>query len=615
MKRLIRFLRRYRLFSLALAALLFSLGLTLNNQQTAAHWVLGTVSIIGALPLLWDMFKDVRAGAYGIDILAITAIVASVILGEYWAAIVVVLMLTGGQALEDYAERRAKRELDALLEHAPQKATVLRKGKQVSVSVQEIKLGEKLLIKAGEVVPVDAVILDGTASFDESSLTGESLPVSKAVGDQIISGAVNSDGAITAKATATAENSQYQQIIRMVQSAAASQSPYVRLAERYSIPFTLTAYAIAIAVWVVTGDALRFLEVIIVATPCPLLLAAPIALISGMSRASKHGIIVKHGSALEKLAEAKTIAFDKTGTLTQGRLKVEAVTAYGKHSKDDILLLAASLEQNSNHVVAHAVVEAAQAKKLKLVKAKHVKEVSGRGVSAQLQSKSLIVGRLSLLEESGVVLAKDFKPADVKQTAVYVAIDGALSGVITFSDELRSEAKGTLTRLRSAGIKHLLMITGDHASSANQVAKQLGITGVHAEMLPAGKLHVIDDIQDSQRPLVFVGDGVNDAPVLASADVGIALGARGSTAASESADMVIMLDDVSRVATAHSIARRTFRIASQSIIVGIALSVVLMLVFATGKGTPLAGALLQEVVDVVVIFNALRAHFGGRQSA
>jgi heavy metal translocating P-type ATPase len=418
MKRLVRFLRRYRLFSLSLAALLFSLGLVLNDQQTAAHWILGIVSIIGILPLLWDMFKDVRAGSYGIDILAITAIVAAVILGEYWAAIVVVLMLSGGQALEDYAERRAKRELDALLDHAPQKATVLRKGKQLTVPVAEIKLNEKIIIKPGEVVPVDALILEGTASFDESSLTGESLPVSKSVGDQLLSGSVNSDGAVTAKATATAENSQYQQIVRLVQGAAASQSPYVRLAERYSIPFTITAYIIAVTVWVVSGQAIRFLEVIIVATPCPLLLAAPIALISGMSRASKHGIIVKHGSALEKLAEAETIAFDKTGTLTLGRLKVENVIAYGKHKKDEVLQLAASLEQSSNHVVAQAVIDAAKQRKLKLVKAKHVKEISGRGVSAQLQSRSLIVGRLSLLQEAEVQMPAGFKSNDIKQTAV-----------------------------------------------------------------------------------------------------------------------------------------------------------------------------------------------------
>jgi heavy metal translocating P-type ATPase len=615
MKRLVRFLRRYRLFSLSLAALLFSLGLVLNDQQTAAHWILGIVSIIGILPLLWDMFKDVRAGSYGIDILAITAIVAAVILGEYWAAIVVVLMLSGGQALEDYAERRAKRELDALLDHAPQKATVLRKGKQLTVPVAEIKLNEKIIIKPGEVVPVDALILEGTASFDESSLTGESLPVSKSVGDQLLSGSVNSDGAVTAKATATAENSQYQQIVRLVQGAAASQSPYVRLAERYSIPFTITAYIIAVTVWVVSGQAIRFLEVIIVATPCPLLLAAPIALISGMSRASKHGIIVKHGSALEKLAEAETIAFDKTGTLTLGRLKVENVIAYGKHKKDEVLQLAASLEQSSNHVVAQAVIDAAKQRKLKLVKAKHVKEISGRGVSAQLQSRSLIVGRLSLLQEAEVQMPAGFKSNDIKQTAVYVAIDGKLAGVISFSDELRPEAITTIKKLRAAGVKHLMLVTGDHKTSAHQVAAQLNITEVHAEMLPAQKLHIIDDMQDNQRPLVFVGDGVNDAPVLASADVGIALGARGSTAASESADMVIMHDDVGRVAVAQSIAKRTFRIASQSIFVGIALSIVLMLVFATGKGTPLAGALLQEVVDVVVIFNALRAHFGGRQAA
>jgi heavy metal translocating P-type ATPase len=608
MTRLVTFLRQYRLFSLALGALFLGLALQLNGQATAAHWILGAVSLLATLPLVWDMIQNLRSGSYGIDILAITSIVTAVILGEYWAAIVVVLMLTGGEALEDHAEHRARRELDALLKRAPQKATVVRKGKEQQVPVNTIRIGEKIIIKAGEIVPVDAVILSGTASFDESSLTGESLPQAKNVDDQLLSGSINLDGAITAKTIADAEHSQYQQIIKLVRSAAASQAPYVRLAERYSLPFTVAAYAIAGAVWAVSGDAIRFLEVIIVATPCPLLLAAPIALISGMSRASRHGIIVKTGSALEKLAEARTIAFDKTGTLTKGTLAIDSVSAYPGFTQDEVLKLAASLEQNSNHVVATAVVNHAKSKNVKLIKAKHVREISGRGLQAQLQSKSVLIGRFSLLKENEVTTPKNFKEDAVKQTAVYVAVEGTLAGVISFSDEIRPETETTLKRLHKAGLKHILMITGDHAASANKIAKALGIHDVHAETLPAEKLHIVDNVPEKQRPLVFVGDGVNDAPVLTSADVGIALGARGSAAASESADMVIMHDDISRVASAYAISKRTFRIATQSIFVGIGLSVALMLVFATGKFSPLAGALVQEVVDVVVILNALRAH-------
>ena len=325
-----------------------------------------------------------------------------------------------------------------------------------------------------------------------------------------------------------------------------------------------------------------------------------------MARASRYGIIVKTGSALERLAEAKSIAFDKTGTLTQGNLVVETVTAFSGFDKDEVLRLAASLEQSSNHVVAQAIVDAAKNQRIKLTKAKHITEISGRGLSATLRGQEILIGRLSLLEERGVKLPPKFKHSAVTKTAVYVALDGQLGGVITFKDEVRAEAKATLERLRALGIKEIFMVTGDSQATARNIAKQLGLTGVHAEMLPADKLRILE--QSKHRPLVFVGDGVNDAPALTSADVGIALGARGSTAASESADMVIMLDDVSRVATALIIAKGTFRIARQSILVGIGLSLLLMVIFATGKFPPLAGAIVQEVVDVVVIFNALRAH-------
>ncbi len=606
MKRLLRFMREYKLFSLALATVVVGLVLELTKQHTLAHWLLGVIAIIELCPLLWSMWQDIRMGRYGIDILAATAIVTSILLQEYWAGMIVVLMLTGGEALEDFAEHRAKSELDELLKHAPHKAHVIRKGKTLDVSVKSIRVGDKLLIKPGELVPVDAVVIEGTASFDEASLTGESLPQTKQVKDQLLSGSINLDGAVTAKATATAADSQYQQIINLVRGASASQAPFVRLADRYSMPFTFMAYALASGVWVVSGEAIRFLEVIIVATPCPLLLAAPIALISGMARASKYGIIVKTGKALERLAEAKTIAFDKTGTLTRGHLIVEKVVTYGDLDKTEVLRLAASLEQSSNHIVAHALVAEAQSQKIKLTKAKHVVEVSGRGLKAALRGHEVLIGRLSLLQEHGINLPAKFKPGSINQTAVYVALGGELVGVITFGDEARPEAAATLEQLHALGLREILMVTGDNQATANTIAKQFGIDHVHAEMLPADKLHILDAVK--RRPLVFVGDGVNDAPALTAADVGIALGARGSTAASESADMVIMLDDLSRVATALTIAKQTFRIAKQSILIGIGLSVILMLVFATGKLSPLAGAIMQEVVDVFVIFNALRAH-------
>lgn len=606
-KRWAQFLRDYKLFSLALISLIAALILEfVFKQTTAAHWLLGVVAIIEVAPLVWDMWQTIQSGRYGIDILAATAIITSVILGQYWAGMVVVLMLTGGESLEDFAEHRARAELDALLKHAPQKAHLLRKGKTVDVAVSELRPGDKVLIKPGELVPVDSVIIEGAASFDEASLTGESLPQTKQVNDQLLSGSVNLDGAVTAKATASAEDSQYQQIIRLVRGAAAAQAPFVRLADRYSLPFTLTAYALAGTVWILSGQAIRFLEVIIVATPCPLLLAAPIALISGMARASRYGIIVKTGRALEQLAEARSIAFDKTGTLTRGQLVVDKVLPFKGYERGEVLRLAASLEQSSNHVVAQAIVGAAKAENIKLAKAKRVIEISGRGLKAMLKAEEILVGRLSLIEENNVSLPPRFKQDDVRQTAVYVSVGGKLAGVITFKDELRMDAKATLARLRELGVDELFMVTGDNPATASAIAEELGLSHVHAEMLPADKLRVLEEAR--HRPMAFVGDGVNDAPALTAADVGIALGARGSTAASESADMVIMLDDIGRVAAAYAIAKRTFQIARQSILVGIGLSVLMMVAFATGKFPPLAGAILQEVVDVVVIFNALRAH-------
>lgn len=604
------FLLNYKLFGLVVFAVIISIVLQIAGIKAGPRWVLSIVSLAITVPLLRDMWQDLRTGTYGVDILAATAIITSVVLGQYWAAIVIVAMLTGGEALEDYAEHRAKVELKDLLTRAPQKAHVIRGRKTLSLPVQEVKVGDKIIIKPGEVVPVDAVILEGTANFDESSLTGESLPRSASKNDTILSGSISIDGAITARATHSAANSQYEQIIKLVQAAASSQARFVRLADRYSIPFTATAYAIAIAVWITSGHAVRFLEVIIVATPCPLILAAPIAFISGMSRASKFGVIVKTGSALEKLAESQTIAFDKTGTLTLGQLKVDKITAFAPFKKDEVLGLAASLEKSSNHILAQAIVHAAATNKVKLTKVKNVSEVSGRGLKASLRGKEILVGRASFIEENGVKFPAKSKASLQKQTATFMSIDGSLAGIITFKDELRAESKETLRQLKLLGIKHTLMVTGDNQATAMAIAKKLGITDVKAEALPADKLHAIEKVAD--RPVAFVGDGVNDAPVLTAADVGIALGARGSTAASESADVVIMMDDLSRVAKAVAVSKRTFSVAKQSVLIGIFISVGLMLVFATGKFQPVIGAALQEVVDVVVIFNALRAHNAGK---
>jgi heavy metal translocating P-type ATPase len=601
-----QFFKEYKQLGFVIITILAGLVLDLTKYHTAAHWVLGGSALINSIPLIWGMIEDVRTGRYGIDILAATAIITSVLLREYWAGMVIVLMLTGGEALEDYAERRAKTELTALLSRKPTVAHLLKAGKTVDVNVRQVHAGDRLEILPGEVVPVDCVITEGVSSFDESSLTGESLPVDKKETDQVLSGSINIEGAITVKALRSAADSQYEQIIKLVRGAASSQAPFVRLADRYSIPFTVVAFIIAGAAWAISGHAIRFLEVIVVATPCPLLLGAPIALISGMSRAARHGIIIKTGSAIEKLGLVETMAFDKTGTLTRGVPVVDKVIIYNKFTKNEVLSYAAALEQNSTHVLAKAILNKATGEHIKIPKAKQVKELSGHGLRGRLQNKDIVVGRLRLLEEHNIDLPKSFKTGAIKQTATYVAINGQLAGVITFVDEIRPETKSMLKRLKASGVKHTLMVTGDNETTAKAIAKQLGIERVEADCLPADKIHIIEKLK--QRPVGFVGDGVNDAPVLTAADVGIALGARGSTAASESADVVIMLDDVGKVAGSVEIARRTFFIAKQSILIGIFISLGLMGIFATGRFKPIYGAGIQELVDVTVIFNALRAH-------
>ncbi len=601
-----RFFREYYQLGWTIVAVIAAIIFTLIGLDTVAHVILGATAIINVIPLLWGMYQDIRHGTYGVDILAATAIITSVVLKEYWAGIIIVLMLTGGEALEDYAENRAKAEISALLDRAPKQTHLIKGRSVIDIAVSKVAVNDKLIIKPGEVVPVDGIILEGDSSFDESSLTGESLPIERTVGDQLLSGSVNIDGTITIKALHTSADSQYEQIIKLVKSAASSQSSFVRLADRYSIPFTIVAFVIAGGAWAMSGDVMRFLQVLVVATPCPLILGAPIAMISGMSRAAKNGIIIKNGTAIEQLADVRTVAFDKTGTLTLGKPTVELVTAYGKATKTEVIRLAATLEQNSAHVLAKAIVEEAERKKIKLPKTKNVREVSGHGLSGIIEKQHVLIGKYAYMKRENMVIPKELKPSSLTATTSLVAVDGNVIGAIRFADELRPETKATLAQLKKLGIKHTLMVTGDNYATANKIAKSLGMTDVIADSLPGDKLIAIENLK--HRPIAFVGDGVNDAPVLTAAEVGIALGARGSTAASETADVVILLDDISKVSQSIRIAKDTLRIGRQAILIGIFISIGLMLIYATGKFSPSSGALIQELVDITVIVYALRAH-------
>lgn len=578
----------------AVVALILGFGL---GQQHTARVLISTVSLLLAALMFWEMVQTLRSGKFGVDLLAITAVVATVAVGEYWAALIVLLMLTGGDALEDYAAHRANSELRALLAASPTRAHRMVNGELTDIAADEVQVGDTLLVRPGEVVPVDARVMHGTSMVDESSLTGESRPVEKVADDAVMSGTVNGDAALTIHATATSANSQYQSIVALVRESIAQPAPFVRMADRYAVPFTLVAYVIAGTAWLLSGDPVRLAEVLVVASPCPLILAAPIALVSGMSRTSRHGIVVKSGAAIEKLAAAKTAAFDKTGTITRGVLRVTRVQPQPAFTADELLTLAASAEHQSTHILARSLVRAAKGQ---LPLAQDVREVTGSGVSATVDGRTVHVGKAAYANVT----------PQTDDTAVYVSVDDVYAGYVAFADETRPEAKRTMDRLHDLGVHHLVMISGDRKPIAEQVAAEVGIDEVYAEQLPVDKINVIRERKASERPVIMVGDGVNDAPSLTAADAGIAMGAHGATAASESADVVILRDDLEHVADAVQISRDTMRIAREAVLIGIAICTGLMLIASFGVIPAIIGAMFQEVVDTVTILYALRARNG-----
>ncbi|MFZ1242864.1 MAG: heavy metal translocating P-type ATPase [Candidatus Saccharimonas sp.] len=574
-----------------------------------AQWMIGVYGLVIAGVLGWGMVQTLRNGQFGVDILAVMAIISTTAVEQYWATLVIVFMLLGGEALEDFANRRAQKELTDLLKRAPKIAHRLGDdGPIVDIPVDVIAVGDTLLVKPGEIVPVDATIVEGDGLVDESSLTGESLPVTKTPGDHLLSGTVNGDTALTVEALHTASDSQYAQIVQLVQAAADSRAPFVRLADRYAVPFTAISFVIAGVAWWLSGDPVRFAEVLVVATPCPLLIAAPVALISGMSRSAKHGIIIKNGGILERLARVKTVVFDKTGTLTTGQLSVWGVVPAHGVSEEELIRLAASADASSAHILATSLVRYAEYRGIKTTESKDSVEVPGKGVAAIVDRRAIVVGSKAYMKERGIQVPEDY---EINKTALFAARDGVYLGSISFADTVRENSAETITRLKTLGIHHVAMLTGDHRRTALKIGGQLGIDDIHAECLPSDKLAAIRAFREA--PVMMVGDGVNDAPVLAASDVGVAMGARGSTAASESADVVVLLDDISRVPLAIAIAQKTLRIALQSVLLGIAISIILMLVAATGRIPAVVGAGLQEFVDAVVIVNALRAHGGLRR--
>lgn len=568
------------------------------------------VTLVGAIIAL-SMFKEMvhilRSGKYGVDLLAILAVVATLSVGEYWASMVILIMLTGGDTLEDYASHKANTELKALLDNSPQIAhKIMDDGDIDDVSVNDVKVRDKIVVKPGEIVPVDSFIIKGSGLFDESSLTGESKPVEKNLRDNVMSGSLNGDNSVTLQVSKLAKDSQYQQLVKLVKEAESTPAHFVRMADRYAVPFTLAAILISLAAWFFSGDPHRLAEVLVVASPCPLILAAPVAMVSGMSRASRNGIVVKTGDVLEKLATAKTGAFDKTGTITSGQLTVQDVVTTSSMKVEELLQLAASAEQESSHILARSLVAYTDNQNIDLAPVSSLEEKTGKGIEATINHKNVKVGKLKFVAPNS-----EMKP--LATTTIYVSVDDELCGYVTFTDHVRPEAKETMNTLKALGVKKLMMLTGDQEKIAQRVAKEVGIDEVKADLLPQDKITALQNIPKSGHPTFMVGDGVNDAPSLATVDVGITMGAHGSTAASESADVVILKDDLSRVSKAVTISRDTIKVARQSVLLGIAICTALMLIASTGIIPAFIGAMFQEVVDTVSILWALKARYSHEQ--
>ena len=603
------------LLAWVLAGLAAGIALQVSGHPAYAAIAWAAASLPVALHVALGVIRSLIGGRLGVDVIALASILGALALDEGAAAAVIALMVAGGEALEAWAEGRAQGALTELLARAPRGAARISDGEITEITLDAIAPGDLLLVRPGETVPADGILEDAGATLDESMLTGEPLPVSLNQGARLRSGGVNAGGAFRLRASAGAAGSTYAAIIRLTQAAAQSRAPLVRLADRWAIGFLLLTALLAGAAWALSGDPRRALAVLVVATPCPLILAAPIALVAGIGRAARRGIVVKGGAALERLARIRTVIFDKTGTLTPGRPRLAGIEADAALGRDAALRLAAALAQASTHPVSVALVATARARGFDLPVPEAVEETPGGGLSGQVDGKTLTLGSEGFLLGRGMGPENGLFAAALVSAAgsvAWLAVEGRAVAAFIMADGLREEAPRAVRALRQLGIERIVMVTGDRAAAATPIAAALRLDAMLADRDPAGKLIAL---KAERGPVAMVGDGVNDAPVLAAADVGIAMGAHGTAAAAEAGDVVLLADRLDRVAEAIAIARRARRIALQAILLGMGLSLLAMMAAALGWLSPLAGALLQEGIDVAAILYALRALLPGDSAA
>jgi heavy metal translocating P-type ATPase len=609
---------RRALIAVALAGLVSGSVAWFADRTELARWcwVGGTVPVVIGLSI--SIVRDILAGRMGVDSVALVSMSGALLLGEALAGIVIAIMYAGGNVLEDIAVAHAERDLRSLIDRAPRLAHRQVDSTIQDIPVEQVAVGDVIFVRPGEVIPVDGLIVSPAAMIDEAALSGEPIPVSRQAGERARSGSVNAGGSFELRASATAGDSTYAGILRMVSAAQTARSPFIRVADRFALLLLPASLLLASVAWFYSGDPVRALAVLVAATPCPLILAAPVAFISGVARAAKRGILVKGSRPLEALAKNHTVMFDKTGTLTVGGARLVAVEVAPDHKAEEVLRLAASLEQASHHVVAVAIVEAAAARHLKLGIPSQVEETMGAGLQGVVEGRTIRVGSYRLVGGAGKpepwVVRALRRAAWRSALSVFVGVDGSTIGALLLADELRRETPRAVQALRTAGVSRIVMVTGDRAEAAETIGAALDLDAVLADREPADKVDAVATEQ-RQNVTIMVGDGINDAPALAAANVGIALGARGASASSEAADVVILVDRLDRVSDAIFIARRTQSIALQSIIAGMGLSALAMGFAAVGWLPPVAGALTQEAIDVAVILNALRALGPGRVNA
>lgn len=591
----------------------FGMGIVGGGQWAGTIWAAATVPVLSAL--LIEIVASLRRGDVGLDIVAALSMAGALVFGEHLAAVVVALMYAGGQYLESFAERRANREMTALLARVPGTALRHRDGRLEEVPLDAVVPEDRLLVRQGDVVPVDGFVAAGMAVLDQSALTGESVPAQKKAGEPVMSGVTNVGDAFDLSATHSAAESTYAGIVRLIEAAQASKAPMTRLADRFAMAFLALTVVLAGGAWLWSGDPIRALAVLVVATPCPLILAVPVAIVSGVSRAAKAGVLVKGGKAMETLARVKALVIDKTGTLTHGQARIVEIRPVVGLSPEGLLQLAASLEQASKHVIARALVSEAQAMALDLLPPIAVAEVPGEGLEGIVDGRRVVVGGVRFLSQrvpnAARAVADGHYP--VGSVVVAVAVDGEPAGLLILADPLRSEAARVIDSLRRLGIARITLASGDRRDVAEAVTVGLHLDAVHAELTPDRKIAIVQE-EKRHGPVMMVGDGVNDAPALAAADLGVALGAKGAAASAEAADIVLLVDRLDKIPVAVQAARRSRRIALQSVYAGIGLSVVGMVVAGLGYLTPVQGALIQEAIDVAVILNALRALWGPEPS-